>query len=195
VPSFFVGLILQLVIGLWLGWAPIAGRVDESLLSETGTSSGGYLLVRSVFHGDWALASSAMHHLILPMFTIVWLVVGSNMRIARINMIESLNSDFVMAGVARGIKDRVLKYRYAFRNALLPVVTFLGLQMAILLGGTVVIEEVFSWPGLGKYTLDRILARDFPAIEGAIVMITLFVVLISLLVDATYSLIDPRVEL
>jgi peptide/nickel transport system permease protein len=195
VPSFFIALVLQLVVGLRLGWAPIAGRVDESLLQRAGVGSGGYLLFRSIINGDWTIAASALNHLILPATAIVWIVVGSNMRITRINMIEALHSDYILAGMARGLKDRVLKYRYAFRNALLPVVTFLGLQMAILLGGTVVIEQVFSWPGLGKYTLDRILARDYPAIEGAIVMITLFVVLISLVVDSLYSLIDSRVEL
>jgi peptide/nickel transport system permease protein len=196
VPSFFIGLILQLVFGLRLGWFPIAGRIDEGLLSRSGLGeSGGFLLFRSVIQGNWEIAASAAHHLALPLVTVVWLVVGSNMRIARINMIEALHSDYILAGTARGLRDKVLKYRYAFRNALLPVVTFLGLQMAVLLGGTVVIEQVFSWPGLGKYTLDRILARDFPAIEGAIVMITLFVALMALLVDALYSLIDPRVEL
>jgi peptide/nickel transport system permease protein len=195
VPGFFVGLVLQLVVALQLGWAPVSGRLDESLLRNEGVTAGGHLLFRSLFSGDWTVAASAAHHLILPVTSIVWIVVGSNMRIARINMIEALHSDYVLAGMARGLKERALKYRYAFRNALLPVVTFLGLQMAIMLGGTVVVEQVFSWPGLGKYTLDRILARDYPAIEGAIVMITLFVVLISLVVDALYSLIDPRVEL
>jgi peptide/nickel transport system permease protein len=195
IPGFFLGLILQLVFGLGLGWTPIAGRVDEALITGAGGDSGGFLLARSLLQGDWAIAASAARHLILPVATIAWIVVGTNVRIARINMIEALHSDYVLAGTARGIRTGVLKYRYAFRNALLPIVTFLGLQMALLLGGTVVIETVFAWPGLGKYVLDRILARDFPAIEGAIVVITLFVVLMALLVDALYTVIDPRVEL
>jgi peptide/nickel transport system permease protein len=196
IPGFFLGLILQLVFGLGLGLTPIAGRVDEALVTGVGSGdSGGFLLVRSLLQGDWAIAASAAHHLILPVVTITWIVVGTNVRIARINMIEALHSDYILAGTARGIRTSVLKYRYAFRNALLPIVTFLGLQMALLMGGTVVIETVFSWPGLGKYVLDRILARDFPAIEGAIVIITLFVVLMALLVDALYTVIDPRVEL
>lgn len=195
-PGFLVGMILQLVFASDLGWFPVSGRFDVSLLqSGANTQTGGFLLTRSIFTGDWTMAGSAVHHLVLPVVALSWIVVGTNLRVTRSNMIEAVNADYILAGSARGLKDRMLNYRYAFRNALLPIVTLLGLQVALMLGGTVVIEEVFSWPGLGKYLLDGILARDFPAVQGAIVVITMFIILMSLLVDALYTLIDPRVEL
>jgi peptide/nickel transport system permease protein len=194
-PGFLVGMLLQLIFASWLGWFPVSGEFDAGLIGNDGVTPGGYLLTRSIFSGDWTMVGSVLHHLVLPVLALSWIVVGTNLRVARINMIEAMDADYILAGTARGIKNSVLNYRYAFRNALLPIVTLLGLQVALMLGGTVVIEQVFDWPGLGQYLLEGILARNFPAVQGAIIVITIFVILVSLLVDALYTLIDPRVDL
>jgi len=190
-PIFWLGLMFQLVFGVWLGWTPIAGRIDPRIPLERTTN---LLIVDSIITANWAALRSVLAHLILPTLTLGLVLSGVFLRLTRINVIETGQEDYVAAARARGISAGTITRRYALKNALIPVVTLIGLQVAILLAGAVLTETVFAWPGMGRYLIQRILSRDFTAVQSVIVFFALFVAVISLVVDILYSLLDPRVR-
>jgi peptide/nickel transport system permease protein len=133
-------------------------------------------------------------HLVLPSVTLGLALSGVFVRLTRVNMIEMLQSDFITAGRARGISENKLVYRHALRNTFIPILTMLGLQFAILLAGAVLTETTFSWPGVGRYLVERIQLRDYTAVQATIGIFALFVAFISLLMDILYAFIDPRIR-
>jgi peptide/nickel transport system permease protein len=193
IPIFWLGLILQLVFGIWLGWLPIAGRIDP-VIGITLERFTNFLVFDAIITGNWPAFLSAMAHLILPVAALGLVLSGVFTRLTRINVIETLQMDYVSAARARGIKENSVVYGIALRNALIPVVTLIGLQVAILLAGAVLTETVFSWPGMGQYLVQRISARDYTAVQSVVTIFAVFVAFISLAVDILYSLIDPRVR-
>ncbi len=192
-PIFWLGLLFRLVFSVWLGWTPVAGRID-SITGITFERTTNLYVVDSIISGNWTALASTLHHLILPVLTLGLVLSGVFVRLTRINVIETLQEDYISAARARGIHDRVINYRHALKNAMIPVITLIGLQVAILLAGAVLTESVFSWPGMGRYLVDRISSRDFTAVQSTIAMFAIFVALISLAVDILYSLLDPRVR-
>jgi peptide/nickel transport system permease protein len=136
---------------------------------------------------------SSVRHLILPALTLGIVLSGAYTRLVRNNMVDVLSQDFIRAYHARGVADRKVMW-YALKNAFIPVVTLMGLQFAILLGGAVLTETTFSWPGMGTFLVDRIDYRDYNAIQGAVIFFAFFVGIISLIVDIVYALLDPRVK-
>ncbi len=135
-----------------------------------------------------------LEHLVLPTITLGLILSGVFLRMTRINVIETMQADFIGAARARGIRERILIYGHALKNAMIPVITLIGLQVAILLAGAVLTETVFSWPGMGSYLVERISARDYTAVQSVITVFAILVALISLAVDVIYSLVDPRVR-
>jgi peptide/nickel transport system permease protein len=192
-PIFWLGLMLQVVFGVWLNWFPLAGRADATLLETIDRQTNLYL-VDTFFSWNWEALLSVLNHLVLPVATLGLVLSGVFVRLTRINVIETLQEDFVVSARARGVKERAVTYKYALKNAMIPVITLIGLQVAILLAGAVLTETVFSWPGMGRYLVDRIFARDFTAVQNTIAIFAIFVAVISLTVDIVYSLIDPRVK-
>jgi peptide/nickel transport system permease protein len=148
-----------------------------------------------LLEGNLEKTAEVLKYLFLPSLSLGLVLCGIFVRITRNNMLETLRSDYVTAAKARGLKDRTVTYTYAFRNAFLPVLTMMGLQFALLLGGAVLTETTFSWPGLGRYIVERINFRDYTAIQGAVVVFGLFVTLVSLAVDLLYAYFDPRIRL
>lgn len=193
IPIFWLGLIFQLIFGIWLGWLPIAGRIDP-VVGITLDRITNFYLFDAVVTGNWPAALSVLAHLILPVATLGLVLSGVFTRLTRINVIETLQQDYVSAARARGIREQVVVYGHALRNALIPVVTLIGLQVAILLAGAVLTETVFSWPGMGQYLVQRISARDYVAVQSVVTVFAVMVAFISLGVDILYSLIDPRVR-
>jgi peptide/nickel transport system permease protein len=193
IPIFWLGLMFQLVFGLHLGWFPIAGRID-AVVSTGLHRTTNLLLIDSVLDWNWTAFRSVVGHLVLPAVTLGLILSGVFVRLTRINVIETLQMDYVEAARARGIRERVVVYSHALRNAMIPVVTLIGLQVAILLAGAVLTETVFSWPGMGQYLVQRISARDYTAVQSVITMFALMVAVISLAMDIVYSLVDPRVR-
>ncbi len=192
-PIFWLGLILRLVFSVWLGWTPIAGRIDViSNINLDRTTN--MLVVDSIISGNWTALKSTLQHLILPTVTLGLVLSGVFVRLTRINVIETLQEDYIVAAEARGIRQRAVTYSYALKNAMIPVITVIGLQVAILLAGAVLTETVFSWPGMGRYLVDRISSRDFIAVQSTVAVFAIFVALISLAVDIVYSVLDPRVK-
>ncbi|MBS3737126.1 ABC transporter permease [Candidatus Bipolaricaulota bacterium] len=168
-PSFWRGLMLMFLFSLLLGWLPVSGRGDPYTL-------------------EW------LRHLILPS---VALGVGSAaylVRLVRSNMLEILNEEYIKTARSKGLRETFVIYRHALKNAFIPIVTMAGMQFGYLLGGTVVIETVFAWPGLGRLMINSIFARDFPSIQGAVLMLAVSFALVNLIVDLTYAFLDPRIR-
>jgi peptide/nickel transport system permease protein len=192
-PIFWLGLMFQLLFGVRLKWLPISGRIDPVLGASLKPITNIYT-IDTLLAGNWPAFGSALQHLVLPTITLGLILSGVFVRITRINVIETLQADYIAAGRARGILERVLVYGHALKNAMIPVITLIGLQVAILLAGAVLTETVFSWNGMGSYLVQRISTRDYTAVQSVITVFALLVALISLAVDVIYSLVDPRVR-
>ena len=192
-PIFWLGLILQLFFGVKLGWLPISGRID-SIIGTTLVTHTNIYFIDSLITGNWRAFGSVVVHTILPAVTLGLIQSGLFVRMTRANVIETMHSDYISAARARGIRERVLIYGHSLKNAMIPVITIIGLQIAILLAGAVLTESVFSWPGMGSYLVERISARDYNAVQSVITVFAMLVALISLAVDIIYSLVDPRVR-
>jgi len=192
-PIFWLGLMFQLLFSVRLNWLPVSGRIDAALGSNLVRITNLYSL-DSLLTGNWPAFFSVLEHLVLPTLTLGLILSGVFVRMTRINVIETLQADYIAAGRARGIRERVLVYGHALKNAMIPVITLIGLQVAILLAGAVLTETVFSWPGMGSYLVQRISTRDYTAVQSVITVFALLVALISLAVDVVYSLVDPRVR-
>ena len=193
IPVFWMGLLLQMIFGVALDWLPVAGRVGSRVLTSDFEKTGLYLL-DTLMKGDLDSMADVAAHLVLPALTLGVTLSGIFLRLTRANMLDSLKSDYVLAGRARGLPERKVVYGHALGNAFVPVLTMLGLQFAVLLAGAILTETTFSWPGMGRLLLERIYLRDYPTVQGIIVIFALFVSLISLVVDVVHALIDPRVK-
>ena len=192
-PIFWLGLMLQLLFGVKFKFLPISGRIDP-VIGTTLIHRSNIYAIDSLISGNWPAFTSVLLHLVLPTITLGLILSGVFVRLTRINVIETLQADYISAARARGIRENVLIYGHALKNAMIPVITLIGLQVAILLAGAVLTETVFSWPGMGSYLVERISSRDYNAVQSVIAMFAMFVALISLGVDIIYSLVDPRVR-
>ncbi|GAB2616800.1 ABC transporter permease [Streptomyces capparidis] len=190
-PVFFTGLLAQLAFaGTWL---PTSDQADQIMSLNVETVTHIYVL-DAMIAGDWAAVEDGLKHLILPSVTLGLLIVGVFIRMIRVNVITTLQGDYIEAARARGVKERSVVTRHAFRNALVPVITVLGLQVAMLLGGAVLTEKTFNWPGIGQQLIEYINQRDYVAVQGIVTVFALVVVFISMLIDFVNALIDPRVR-
>lgn len=193
-PTFFTGLVLAYVFYFLLGWAPSPlGRLDP-MWSPPPTITGLYL-VDAALAGDAALWWACFKQLILPTVTMAIFVLAPIARMTRASMLAVLGSDFVRTARASGLAPRTVLVTYALRNALLPVVTTLGMVFGFMLGSSVVIEKVFGWPGVGSYAIDALTASDYAPIQGFVLAMGVLFVLLNLAIDLLYTLIDPRVSL
>ncbi len=193
IPVYWLGLMFQLIFGIWLDILPIAGRTGPRVFASTFEQTGFYL-IDTLLIRDWAAFQDVAIHLVLPSITLGLVVSGIFVRLTRANMLDVLKSDYIVAARARGIPNRRVVYKHGLKNALVPILTMLGLQFALLVAGAVLTETTFSWPGMGRLLLDRIYLRDYPTIQGIIIMFALSVAVASLIVDVLYALIDPRVR-
>lgn len=192
-PVFYWGLLLQLLFVGTLGWLPVGGAAspDTIFLVPERTN---ILLIDAVLAGNADAVVDVLEHLLLPAVTLGLLLSGIFIRLVRVNVIQSLQGDFVEAARARGIPERRVLRTHAFRNALVPVVTVIGLQVALLLSGAILTEATFNWPGLGNELVQYINLRDYAAVQGIITLFAVVVVLVSIVIDIVNALIDPRVR-
>jgi peptide/nickel transport system permease protein len=191
IPTFWLGLILIIIFGLWLRWLPISGRVDPRLGAD---SSLPFLTLTSLLQGNWAVAKDALRHIILPALTLAAWPAAIVARMTRASLIESLGQDYVRTARGKGLPEELIVVSHAARNAVLPVLTVVGLEFGTLLGGAVVTETIFSWPGLGQLTVTAIGARDYQMVQGVVVLLGAVFVLLNLLVDVLYAVLDPRIR-
>jgi peptide/nickel transport system permease protein len=193
-PTFFTGLLLSYVFYFLLGWAPAPlGRLDP-VYSPPPQVTGLYL-IDALVAGDLGLWWAAFKQLILPTLTMAIFVLAPIARMTRASMLQVLSSDFVRTARASGLSHTTVRVRYALRNALLPVVTTLGMVFGFMLGSSVIIEKVFGWPGVGSYAIDALTASDYAPVQGFVLAMGVLFVLLNLLVDVLYTLIDPRISL
>ena len=184
IPSFWMGIMMILFFGLYLGLFPISGHVP---------------FLTPLFQGDFATAfgnlPNAVYHLMMPAIAVGFYSLSRNARLVRSSMLEVLGQDFVRTARSKGISERAVVIHHALRNAWLPVVTMIGLEFGFLLGGVVVIETVFSWPGIGRLVFNAINQRDIPVVQASVIVLSVIFILLNLIVDLIYVRIDPRVKL
>jgi len=192
IPIFWLGIMFQMLFGAKLGWLPVSGRLDPGMTPDSIIT--GLYTVDAILTQDWALLKDALRHLVLPSMTLGLVLAGIFTRLTRANMLDVLEQDFITAGRARGLKERILVYRHGLRNAFIPIVTLLGLQFSLLLAGAILTETTFSWPGLGRLVVDRIFDRDFTTVQGSILFFAVLVAGGSLIVDILYGFLDPRIR-
>ncbi len=190
-PPFWAAMLLQIFFAVILGWLPIGGRFPPSMISPEGS---GFFLLDSIMNKDWAAFQGSIRHLLLPSCTLGLLLSGVFSRALRVNLERTLDTDFIEAARSRGLKESQVLIRHALPNALLPVLTITGLTIASLIGGALLIEVTFSWPGIALRLQEAINQRDYPIVQGIIVIIASLVVIISLIIDIIISTIDPRVR-
>lgn len=193
IPVYWMGLMLQLIFGIWLDVLPIAGRTGPRVFASTFEKTGFYVL-DTLLIKDWSALADIMTHLVLPSFTLGLVLSGIFVRLTRTNMLDILKADYIVAAEARGIRHGIIVYKHALKNAFIPILTMMGLQFALLMAGAILTETTFSWPGMGRLLLERIYYRDYPVIQGVIIVIALFVAMASLIVDIVYAIVDPRVR-
>jgi dipeptide transport system permease protein len=190
-PIFWWALLLIIVFSGMLGWTPVSGRIGITYFFKPVT---GFMLIDSLLSGQPGAFRSAVSHLILPTIVLATIPLAVIARQTRSAMLEVLNEDYVRTARAKGLPVYRVVGIHALRNALIPVVTTIGLQVGVLLAGAILTETIFSWPGIGKWVVDAISRRDYFVVQGALLLIAIFVMAVNLLVDLLYGLINPRIR-
>ena len=192
IPIFVLGLLLMYLFGVHFQILPFIDRLNYSDYSIEKIT--GLHIVDAIVTGNWGALGNAITHLILPAVTLMTIPLAVIARITRSAMLEVLNQDYIRTARAKGLAENNVIIKHALRNALLPVVTIIGLQLGSLLSGAVLTETIFSWPGIGKWLFDSIEARDYPIIQSVTLLIAVIYVVVNLLVDLLYVFIDPRIR-
>jgi peptide/nickel transport system permease protein len=191
IPWFWIAIMLIYVFSVQLRWMPVGGRIGIGVDYETVTN---FILLDQILTGNWAGFVSALKHITLPAVAIGLTSAGFVARMTRSSMLEVLRADYIRSARAKGLQRSRITFYHALRNAILPVITLQGLQFGALLGGAVITELVFSWPGLGRFLLDGILRRDYAVVQGTVIVVAFTYVMMNLLVDVLYRVIDPRLR-
>jgi peptide/nickel transport system permease protein len=190
-PIFWLGLMLIYLLAVKFPILPMMGRLSMGLEIPPVT---GLVVIDTLIAGQFGAFWDGLRHLVLPSFTLATIPMAIVARITRSSMLEVLNRDYVRTARAKGLGETVVILRHALRNAFLPVATVLGLNLGLLLGGAVLTETIFSWPGLGRYVVDSLMGRDYAAVQGCILIFAVLMTLINLAVDMIYVLLDPRIR-
>lgn len=191
-PIFFLALLLKYIFAIKLGWLPTVGRIDVTRTLDHPTN---FYLLDAIIAGDWEAIKDVLRHLVLPAVALGTIPLAIVARITRAAVLDVLNEDYVRTARAKGLDPRVVDRRHVMRNAMLPVVTVIGLQTGLLLTGAVLTETVFAWPGMGSWMLDAIRFRDYAVLQGGILFFALLVSLTNLAVDVSYAYLNPRIRL
>ena len=190
-PIFWWALLLILFFSVQLGWTPVSGRLD--ILYDPPKITG-LMLIDAWLSGEEGAFRSAASHLILPTIALGTIPLATLARMTRSAMLEVLREDYIRAARAKGLSPFRVVVKHALRNALIPVVTVLGLQLGVLMGGSVLTETIFAWPGIGKWLIEAIHRRDYPVVQGGILLTATLVIVVNLVVDLLYGVINPRIR-
>lgn len=190
-PIFWLALMLLWLFGLKLDWFPTTGRIDSGVELRTVT----YLyVVDSILTGNLRALTNSLHYLALPAMALSTIPTAFIVRITRSAMLDVLGEDYIRTARAKGLRERVVIAQHALKNAMLPVVTVIGLQTGFLLAGAILTETVFAWPGMGRWIVNAIVARNFPVVQAGVLVFALIFVLVNLIVDISYAWLDPRIH-
>jgi len=190
-PVFWLGLIFMLIFSLNLGWLPISGRLSIDIDLEIITN---FYILDAVLTRNWAALKDALWHIIMPAVTLSTIPMAIVARMTRSAMLEVLRQDYIKTAKAKGLSNFIVTFKHALRNALIPVVTTVGLQFGVALGGAILTETIFAWPGVGKWMYDAVMQRDYMVIQGGTLIIAAVFVVINLCVDVLYAVINPRIS-
>jgi len=190
-PVFWLGIMLMMIFGVYLRWLPIAGRINILIPFHRIT---GFYLLDSIITGNFAALISTLRYLILPSTALATIPMATIARVSRSSMLEVLRQDFIRTERAKGLSERVVIYKHAVRNAMIPIITVIGLNFGLLLAGAILTETVFSWPGIGRYVVSAVRMRDYPAVQGCVLFFALVFVIVNLVTDIIYVYIDPRIH-
>lgn len=190
-PIFWSGILLILLFSGILHVLPSNGRVSPLLQPSGGT---GFFIIDTIVQGNWATLGDVLVHLILPTLALSLYSMAIITRMTRSSMLETLNADYIRTARAKGLSKASVNIKHALRNAMLPVSTVIGLQFGSLLGGALLTETVFAWPGIGKFAVDCVLKSDFPIVQGIVLLVAVIFVIMNLVVDIVYAYLDPRIK-
>ncbi|MDF1590463.1 MAG: ABC transporter permease [Desulfobacterales bacterium] len=190
-PIFWLGLVFMLIFSLNLGWLPISGRLDVHINLEVITN---FYILDAVLTRNWEALRDVIWHIIMPAVTLSTIPTAIVARMTRSSMLEVLRQDYIKTAKAKGLSNFKVIFKHALRNALIPVVTTIGLQFGILMGGAILTETIFAWPGVGKWMYDAVMQRDYMVIQGGTLFIATIFVVINLFVDVLYAVINPRIS-
>lgn len=193
IPIFWLGLMLQYLFAVNLGVLPVSQRLDAQYSRGLESVTGLYV-IDGLLLGRPEITWNALRHLILPAVALSTVPLAIIARMTRSAMLEVLSQDYVRTAWAKGLRERVVVTRHALRNALLPVVTVIGLQLGALLGGAILTETVFSWPGIGTWLYTGVQGRDYPVVQGGVIFVAFLFVIVNMLVDLSYAWLDPRIQ-
>jgi len=191
-PAFWLGILLILLFSVRLHWLPVQGRLDFGIQLQDVT---GMYVVDSLLTRNWEALVSSVKHLVLPSITLGAAVAAIVARVLRSSMVETMRQDYVTLARAKGQVESLVVLKHALRNALIPTVTVIGLQVGVLLGGNMIVEAVFGWPGLGRLVVNAIFQRDFPLVQGAVMVYAFTFVIANLIVDVLYTYLNPKITL
>jgi peptide/nickel transport system permease protein len=190
-PVFWLGIMLMMIFGVYLKWLPLGGRIDTLIPFQRVS---GFYLFDSVITLNWPGFVSTLRYLILPSVALGTIPMATIARVTRSSMLEVLRQDFIRTERAKGLSERLVIYKHGARNALLPVITVIGLNFGLLLAGAILTETIFSWPGIGRYVVKAVQMRDYPAVQGCVLFFAFMFVVVNLITDILYAFIDPRIK-
>ncbi len=190
-PIFWLGLVFMLIFALNLGWLPMSGRLSVGVDLEVITN---FYILDALLTRNWGALKDALWHIIMPAVTLSTIPTAIVARMTRSSMLEVLRQDYIKTAKAKGLSQFVVIFKHALRNALIPVVTTIGLQFGVLMGGAILTETIFAWPGVGKWMFDAVMRRDYMVIRSGTLLIASIFILINLCVDLLYAVINPRIS-
>jgi peptide/nickel transport system permease protein len=190
-PIFWLGLVFMLIFSLNLGWLPMSGRLSVGVELQTITN---FYVLDSILTANWEALRDALWHIIMPAFTLSTIPTAIIARMTRSSMLEVLRQDYIKTAKAKGLSQFKVVFKHALRNALIPVVTTIGLQFGVLLCGAILTETIFAWPGVGKWMYDAVMQRDYMVIRGGTLFLASIFIVINLCVDVLYAVINPRIK-
>jgi len=190
-PVFWLGIMLMMIFGVYLRWLPISGRISMMISFQRIT---GFYILDSIITGNFVAFISTLRYLILPSIALSTIPMATIARVTRSSMLEVLRQDFIRTERAKGLSERMVIYKHAVRNAMIPVITVIGLNFGLLLAGAILTETVFSWPGIGRYVVNAVNMRDYPVVQGCVLFFASMFVIVNLITDIVYVYIDPRIH-
>lgn len=193
-PIFWWGIMLIMLVSVQLDLTPVSGRISDSVFLDDSNPLTGFMLIDTLFWGEEGDFKDAMMHMILPAIVLGTIPLAVIVRMTRSSMLEVLGEDYIRTARAKGLSRIRVIVVHALRNALLPVVTVIGLQVGIMLAGAILTETIFSWPGLGRWLIDALQRRDYPVVQGGVLLVAIMIILVNLVVDVLYGIVNPRIR-
>jgi peptide/nickel transport system permease protein len=190
-PVFWLGLMLMLIFALTLGWFPMSGRISVGVNLEIITN---FYVLDAILTKNWTALKDVLLHLVLPASALSTIPLALTARMTRSSMLEVLRQDYIRTAKAKGVSQFKIVFKHALRNGLIPVVTVVGLQFGTLMGGAILTETVFAWPGVGKWLFEGVVRRDYMVIQGGTLLVATTFVFANLMVDVLYAVINPRIS-